>query len=103
MVTALWIVVALLVAILVPDVSQVISAIGGISAFFIFIFPGEERFRRRDSAPLRRRLHSKAPLRLNRTLLDVCPAVGTGVPEDEVRSAIIDSFNGLSVRADKRA
>lgn len=34
--------VALLIAIFVPDISKVISVIGGISAFFIFIFPGEE-------------------------------------------------------------
>ncbi|KAK1798242.1 hypothetical protein P4O66_006638, partial [Electrophorus voltai] len=38
--TVLWITVTLLVAIYVPDMSDVISVIGGISAFFIFIFPG---------------------------------------------------------------
>lgn len=40
--TVLWIMVAQLIAIFVPDISKVISVIGGISAFFIFIFPGEE-------------------------------------------------------------
>lgn len=39
--TILWITVTLLIAICVPDMSEVISVIGGISAFFIFIFPGE--------------------------------------------------------------
>uniref|UniRef100_UPI0037E7F6CD putative sodium-coupled neutral amino acid transporter 8a n=1 Tax=Semicossyphus pulcher TaxID=241346 RepID=UPI0037E7F6CD len=38
--TVLWIMVTLLIATCVPDISKVISAIGGISAFFIFIFPG---------------------------------------------------------------
>nr|XP_020460078.1 putative sodium-coupled neutral amino acid transporter 8 [Monopterus albus] len=38
--TVLWIAVTLLIAIFVPDISRVISVIGGISAFFIFIFPG---------------------------------------------------------------
>uniref|UniRef100_A0A8C1M7D5 Solute carrier family 38 member 8b n=1 Tax=Cyprinus carpio TaxID=7962 RepID=A0A8C1M7D5_CYPCA len=37
--TILWITVTLLIAIYVPDMSEVISIIGGISAFFIFIFP----------------------------------------------------------------
>uniref|UniRef100_A0A672KG70 Solute carrier family 38 member 8 n=1 Tax=Sinocyclocheilus grahami TaxID=75366 RepID=A0A672KG70_SINGR len=37
--TILWITVTLLIAIYVPDMSEVISVIGGISAFFIFIFP----------------------------------------------------------------
>lgn len=39
--TLVWITVTLLIAICVPDMSEVISVIGGISAFFIFIFPGE--------------------------------------------------------------
>ncbi|XP_042352323.1 putative sodium-coupled neutral amino acid transporter 8a [Plectropomus leopardus] len=38
--TVLWIMVTLLIATCVPDISKVISVIGGISAFFIFIFPG---------------------------------------------------------------
>ncbi|XP_022523114.2 putative sodium-coupled neutral amino acid transporter 8 [Astyanax mexicanus] len=38
--TVLWIGVTLLIAVYVPDMSDVISVIGGISAFFIFIFPG---------------------------------------------------------------
>lgn len=40
MLTVLWITVTLLIAVFVPDISKVISVIGGISAFFIFIFPG---------------------------------------------------------------
>uniref|UniRef100_A0A8D2KSG5 Solute carrier family 38 member 8 n=1 Tax=Varanus komodoensis TaxID=61221 RepID=A0A8D2KSG5_VARKO len=35
-----WVVVTLAIALCVPDISKVISGIGGISAFFIFIFPG---------------------------------------------------------------
>ncbi|XP_056138427.1 putative sodium-coupled neutral amino acid transporter 8a [Lampris incognitus] len=38
--TVLWITVTLLIAFFVPDISKIISVIGGISAFFIFIFPG---------------------------------------------------------------
>ncbi|KAG6936177.1 solute carrier family 38 member 8, partial [Chelydra serpentina] len=38
--TSIWIVVTLVIALFVPDISEVISIIGGISAFFIFIFPG---------------------------------------------------------------
>lgn len=38
--TVIWISVTLLTAMFVPDMSKVISVIGGISAFFIFIFPG---------------------------------------------------------------
>ncbi|XP_077374183.1 putative sodium-coupled neutral amino acid transporter 8a [Festucalex cinctus] len=38
--TFLWITATLLIAVFVPDISKVISVIGGISAFFIFIFPG---------------------------------------------------------------
>ncbi|KAL7878831.1 hypothetical protein AOLI_G00098050 [Acnodon oligacanthus] len=38
--TIMWIVSTLLIAVFVPDISKVISGIGGISAFFIFIFPG---------------------------------------------------------------
>lgn len=41
--TVLWVAVTLLIAIYVPDMSEVISVIGGISAFFIFIFPGKRR------------------------------------------------------------
>ncbi|KAG8437725.1 hypothetical protein GDO86_008438 [Hymenochirus boettgeri] len=39
-ITILWIIVTLIIALFVPDISKVISVIGGISAFFIFIFPG---------------------------------------------------------------
>ncbi|XP_041640511.1 putative sodium-coupled neutral amino acid transporter 8 [Cheilinus undulatus] len=38
--TVIWITVTLLIAMFVPDMGEVISVIGGISAFFIFIFPG---------------------------------------------------------------
>ncbi|KAM9817225.1 putative sodium-coupled neutral amino acid transporter 8 [Neosynchiropus ocellatus] len=38
--TVIWISVTLVIAMYVPDMSEVISVIGGISAFFIFIFPG---------------------------------------------------------------
>uniref|UniRef100_A0A3B5AFB1 Putative sodium-coupled neutral amino acid transporter 8 n=1 Tax=Stegastes partitus TaxID=144197 RepID=A0A3B5AFB1_9TELE len=38
--TVVWITFTLLIAMFVPDMGQVISVIGGISAFFIFIFPG---------------------------------------------------------------
>uniref|UniRef100_A0A672HZM5 Solute carrier family 38 member 8b n=1 Tax=Salarias fasciatus TaxID=181472 RepID=A0A672HZM5_SALFA len=38
--TVLWITLTLLIAMFVPDMGDVISVIGGISAFFIFIFPG---------------------------------------------------------------
>ncbi|XP_066493752.1 solute carrier family 38 member 8 [Tiliqua scincoides] len=38
--TTAWVVATLVIALCVPDISKVISVIGGISAFFIFIFPG---------------------------------------------------------------
>ncbi|XP_020023984.2 solute carrier family 38 member 8 [Castor canadensis] len=38
--TILWVVVTLAMALFLPDLSKIISIIGGISAFFIFIFPG---------------------------------------------------------------
>ncbi|XP_028258108.1 putative sodium-coupled neutral amino acid transporter 8 [Parambassis ranga] len=38
--TMAWITLTLLIAMFVPDMGDVISVIGGISAFFIFIFPG---------------------------------------------------------------
>ncbi|KAA0714950.1 putative sodium-coupled neutral amino acid transporter 8 [Triplophysa tibetana] len=38
--TTVWVTVTLLIAVFVPDISKVISVVGGISAFFIFIFPG---------------------------------------------------------------
>uniref|UniRef100_H2LYH2 Solute carrier family 38 member 8b n=1 Tax=Oryzias latipes TaxID=8090 RepID=H2LYH2_ORYLA len=38
--TVAWITSTLLIAMFVPDMADVISVIGGISAFFIFIFPG---------------------------------------------------------------
>lgn len=42
--TVLWITVTMFIAMFVPDISKVISVIGGISAFFIFIFPGNAVF-----------------------------------------------------------
>ncbi|XP_065134698.2 putative sodium-coupled neutral amino acid transporter 8a [Paramisgurnus dabryanus] len=38
--TTAWITFTFLIAVFVPDISKVISVVGGISAFFIFIFPG---------------------------------------------------------------
>ncbi|XP_072451826.1 putative sodium-coupled neutral amino acid transporter 8 [Chiloscyllium punctatum] len=38
--TTCWLLVTMVIAQFVPDISEVISLIGGISAFFIFIFPG---------------------------------------------------------------
>ncbi|XP_023101010.2 putative sodium-coupled neutral amino acid transporter 8 [Felis catus] len=38
--TVLWVAVTLAMALLLPDLSEIISIIGGISSFFIFIFPG---------------------------------------------------------------
>ncbi|XP_056666199.1 putative sodium-coupled neutral amino acid transporter 8 [Monodelphis domestica] len=38
--TGLWVATTLLLALFVPDIGEVIKVIGGISAFFIFIFPG---------------------------------------------------------------
>ncbi|MGH0172894.1 UNVERIFIED_CONTAM: hypothetical protein FKN15_064356 [Acipenser sinensis] len=40
--TVAWILVTLIIALFVPDISEVISVIGGISAFFIFIFPDDD-------------------------------------------------------------
>ncbi|XP_067853713.1 putative sodium-coupled neutral amino acid transporter 8 [Heptranchias perlo] len=40
MLTTSWVLVTMGVALFVPDISEVINLIGGISAFFIFIFPG---------------------------------------------------------------
>lgn len=39
--TILWVAVTLALALLLPDLSKIIGIIGGVSAFFIFIFPGE--------------------------------------------------------------
>lgn len=39
--TALWVAVTLAMALFLPDLSEIIGIIGGISSFFIFIFPGE--------------------------------------------------------------
>ena len=47
--TVVWITFTLLIAMFVPDMADVISVIGGISAFFIFIFPGMSKH---DSVPM---------------------------------------------------
>ncbi|XP_025776686.1 putative sodium-coupled neutral amino acid transporter 8 [Puma concolor] len=39
--TVLWVAVTLAMALLLPDLSEIIGIIGGISSFFIFIFPGQ--------------------------------------------------------------
>ncbi|NXD13612.1 AVT2 protein, partial [Nothocercus nigrocapillus] len=39
--TVSWIAATLVIALFVPDIGKVIGLIGGISAFFIFIFPGK--------------------------------------------------------------
>lgn len=39
--TFLWVSVTLAMALFLPDLSEIISIIGGVSSFFIFIFPGE--------------------------------------------------------------
>ncbi|KAM5295548.1 solute carrier family 38 member 8 isoform 2-T3 [Glossophaga mutica] len=38
--TVLWVTVTLAMALFLPDLSEIIGIIGGISSFFIFIFPG---------------------------------------------------------------
>ncbi|CAK6436833.1 unnamed protein product [Pipistrellus nathusii] len=38
--TVLWVAVTLAMALFLPDLSEIIGIIGGISSFFIFIFPG---------------------------------------------------------------
>ena len=39
--TVLWVTATLAMALFLPDLSEIIGIIGGISSFFIFIFPGE--------------------------------------------------------------
>lgn len=39
--TVLWVTLTLAMALFLPDLSEIIGIIGGISSFFIFIFPGE--------------------------------------------------------------
>lgn len=39
--TVAWMAATLAIALFVPDIGKVIELIGGISAFFIFIFPGK--------------------------------------------------------------
>uniref|UniRef100_A0A8C1SBX1 Solute carrier family 38 member 8b n=1 Tax=Cyprinus carpio TaxID=7962 RepID=A0A8C1SBX1_CYPCA len=56
--TILWITVTLLIAIYIPDMSEVISVIGGISAFFIFIFPGLCLIFAMQTEPINHRMRS---------------------------------------------
>ncbi|XP_063801810.1 solute carrier family 38 member 8 [Pseudophryne corroboree] len=56
--TVLWILVTLIIALFVPDISEVISIIGGISAFFIFIFPGMCLICAMQTEPVERRKKS---------------------------------------------
>ena len=39
--TVLWVTATLTMALFLPDLSEIIGIIGGISSFFIFVFPGE--------------------------------------------------------------
>lgn len=84
--TVLWLVATLVIAMFVPDISKVISVIGGISAFFIFIFPGESyrrcRFLFSSWASLVSLRLCLAVLR--RTLFGVCHAVWASVMEEQV-------------------
>lgn len=88
-VTVLWITGTLLFAVFVPDISKIISVIGGISAFFIFIFPGVAYIpdQTMNSAPLPLCHRSNVVLHLNRALLDVRDAVGAGDLDDQVRQS----------------
>ena len=38
--TLVWFLLTLLLALFIPDIGKVISVIGGLAAWFIFIFPG---------------------------------------------------------------
>lgn len=90
MLTVLWITVTLLIAVFVPDISKVISVIGGISAFFIFIFPGNNLIIDSYSA-----LQTSHRVFFNRTLSDICHAVRAGVLEDQVRMKFYLNVNAM--------
>lgn len=86
--TVLWVAVTLFIAVFVPDISKVISVIGGISAFFIFIFPGNSLVI--HSYSVKCAANCKPPcLCLNRTLSGVCHAVSASVLEDQVKEMFI--------------
>nr|XP_044998263.1 putative sodium-coupled neutral amino acid transporter 8 isoform X3 [Jaculus jaculus] len=51
--TLLWVTVTLAMALLLPDLSKIIDLIGGISSFFIFIFPGLCLIYAVDTEPIR--------------------------------------------------
>uniref|UniRef100_A0A8C3KK42 Solute carrier family 38 member 8 n=1 Tax=Calidris pygmaea TaxID=425635 RepID=A0A8C3KK42_9CHAR len=51
--TVAWMATTLTITLFVPDIGKVIELIGGISAFFIFIFPGKsERWEGREGLPV---------------------------------------------------
>uniref|UniRef100_A0A8D2MVF0 Amino acid transporter transmembrane domain-containing protein n=1 Tax=Zonotrichia albicollis TaxID=44394 RepID=A0A8D2MVF0_ZONAL len=50
--TVTWMAATLGIALFVPDIGKVIELIGGISAFFIFIFPGKSRHKEGGKAAL---------------------------------------------------
>lgn len=66
--TVLWVAVTLAMALFLPDLSEIIGIIGGISSFFIFIFPGE------------------APASLASRLLVLPPTPLRGVPMSRVKA-----------------
>ncbi|NWW14132.1 AVT2 protein, partial [Oreocharis arfaki] len=53
--TVTWMAATLAIALFVPDIGKVIELIGGISAFFIFIFPGKSQLYPSSLCPCRRR------------------------------------------------
>uniref|UniRef100_A0A3Q3M7V1 Solute carrier family 38 member 8a n=1 Tax=Mastacembelus armatus TaxID=205130 RepID=A0A3Q3M7V1_9TELE len=73
MLTILWITATLFIAVFVPDISKVIGVIGGISAFFIFIFPGNTLVI--DSYSVKCVATLKPCDCFSRTLSDICHAV----------------------------
>ena len=81
----LWIALTLLIAMFVPDISKIISVIGGVSAAFIFIFPGKRSAAEQVivwfvfATPLNLVLVSC------RSVFDICHAVGACVLQDQVR------------------
>ncbi|XP_021112310.1 putative sodium-coupled neutral amino acid transporter 8 [Heterocephalus glaber] len=54
--TALWVAVSLAMVLFLPDLSSIIGIIGGVSAFFIFIFPGLCLIYAVDVEPIRPRV-----------------------------------------------
>ncbi|XP_076989781.1 solute carrier family 38 member 8 [Tamandua tetradactyla] len=54
--TVLWVALTLAAALFVPDLGEIVSAVGGVSSFFIFIFPGLCLICALDTEPLRPRV-----------------------------------------------